>query len=83
MLHGNVELNGTVIGQWTATRTGPVKHEFNDYFCTIWYRGTDGYLYERQWHIWGHHAGNGAFSLAARVLQEGGMHAKRKRIRDD
>jgi hypothetical protein len=80
MLHGNVELNHVVIGEWTATRTGTTKKEFNDYHCTIWYRGTDGYLYTHDWHIWGMHSGNGAFSLAARVLQEGNAHAKRKPV---
>jgi hypothetical protein len=82
MLHGPIELNHVVIGEWTATRKNTPKQEFNIYACTLWYRGTDGYIYEAEWEIWGVHGGNGAISLAARVLLEGNMKAKRRPVRD-
>lgn len=78
MLHGNVEVNNVVIGEWTATRRHTTtKRQFNTYDCTLWYRGLDGYNYRAEWEIWGIHKGNGAISLAARVLHEGMTKARR------
>ena len=81
MLSGNVEMNGIVIGEWTATRRNPDSKpdQFNDYWCTLWYRGLDGYIYEADWEIWAVGHRNGAISLAARVLFEG-MNKAKKRI---
>jgi hypothetical protein len=77
MLSGDIKINDTVIGHWTATRKSH-KGEFRDYDCTLEYRGLDGYMYEAKWEIWAVHNRNGAISLAARVLHEGMVKAKRR-----
>lgn len=78
MLQGDIKINDVMIGGWTATRRlSTEKGEFRHYDCTLNYRGLDGYQYEAKWEIWGVHGSNGAISLAARVLQEGMVKARR------
>lgn len=78
MLHGEVKINNVVIGEWSAIRRkGPVGEQFRTYDCWLEYRGTDGYMYEATWVIWGEGHMNGAISLAARVLREGMTKAER------
>lgn len=86
MLSGTLELNGIKFGEWTATNTDHRNREYADYWCTLWYRGTDGVVYTADWmiyHVWRH---NGAVSLAARILTDG-IYRARKRVphyeRDD
>lgn len=82
MLHGDIRVNDVVICEWTAanighTNTGLVG-EFRRYHCTLWYRASDGYIYDADWEIWGHMMGDGAVTLAERVLKEGKHRAKRR-----
>jgi hypothetical protein len=76
MLHGDVRINDIVIGEYKATNIG-VTDGHARYDCWISYRGLDGYMYEAKWQIWGVFKGNGAISLASRVLREGMTKAKR------
>lgn len=76
MLSGDIRINDTKFGQWTARRIGQ-KGAFRDYHCTLTYRGLDGYNYHAAWEIWGVSENNGAISLAARVLFEGMNKAER------
>lgn len=77
MLHGDIRINDVVIGEWTATHEK--GDEFRYYNCTLWYENTDGYVYEAEWEMWGHLKGDGAVTLAERVLKEG-RHRAKKRI---
>lgn len=81
MLHGDIKMNGVVIGEWTAAHDGQFQ-DFRTYQCTLWYRKTDGHIYEAEWEMWGHHKGDGAVTLAERVLKEG-RHKAKKRIVDE
>jgi len=78
MLHGEVKMNNVVIGEWKAEHVRDYDG-YRDYDCEIWYRHTDGYLYEARWNMWGrHHKGDGALSLAAKVIQQGQLKATKK-----
>lgn len=83
MLHGDIRVNDVVIGEWTATNKTHKVEQFRAYDCTLWYRGTDGYIYEAAWEIWGHLRGDGAITLGERVLKEGRHRAKRRMVNTD
>lgn len=70
MLHGEIKVNNTVIGEWKAVRKTRDLRDFNEYDCTVTYRDMQGYPCEAKWTIYGQGYGNGAVSLAARVLTE-------------
>lgn len=82
MLHGDIKVNGSLIGQWTAVNKDNTHKQFRRYDCTLWYRGLDGYLYEAEWELWGH-GSPGAIGLAERVLREGKFRAKKRIKLDD
>lgn len=77
MLHGEVKVNGNVIGEWKAVRQTMDANQFNNYNCFIRFQDMQGYTNEARWELIGHGFGNGAISLAARVLREGMTKAKR------
>lgn len=77
MLHGTVEMNHVVIGEWQAEHIRD-HNGFRDYHCKFWVRKEDGYVYEAEWDVWGHRRGDGAASLAAKILQQGNAKAKRR-----
>jgi len=79
MLTIEVKMNDVVIGTATAVHKDD-RNGFRDYDCTLEYRGTDGHLYHAEWEMWGHNRGDGALTLAERVLKEGRHRAKRKVI---
>lgn len=78
MLHGEVKVNHTVVGEWRAVRQTMDTNEFNNYDCYIEFRDMKGCLNEARWELIGHAYVNGAMSLAARVIHEGMTRAKRK-----
>lgn len=75
MLHGEIKVNEQVIGEWTAVRIQEIDG-FCDYDCHMTYTNMAGYPMEAAWTLRGHAMGNGAVSLAARVLSEGMQHLK-------
>ena len=81
MLSGDIKVNGTLIGEWYATRASHDRRDFNDYECHLKYRDIQGYPCEAHWFMHGQGHVNGAVSLAARVLSEG--MAKAKRVKPD
>jgi non-ribosomal peptide synthetase component E (peptide arylation enzyme) len=72
-LHGDIRINGTLLGYWDARRLTDLK------------RGTDTYTYEWSMKIWkddqeftasgelDHHYDDGAAALAAAVLSAGNV----------
>lgn len=83
MLHGEIKMNHVVIGEYTAVHHRDYQG-YRDYKCTIWYRHTDGYIYEAEWDMWGRHfKPDGAISLAAKVLMDGYKKAKKRPIQTD
>lgn len=79
MLHGDIRVNGILIGEWTAVRQNNTQKDFNDYRCEINFRDVQGYPCHAEWHMTGHRYGDGAVMLAARVLSEGMAKARRTR----
>lgn len=71
MLHGDIRVNDVVVGKWTAVRKTADLRDFNEYHCTLEYRNMKGYMEYAEWDLIGHFNGNGALTLAARVLREG------------
>lgn len=71
MLHGDIKVNGNVIGEWQAVRTSPDLRDDNEYDCRMTYRNLAGYPMEAAWRITDHHYKAGAAALAARVIAEG------------
>lgn len=71
MLHGEIKVNDTVIGEWQAVRQTHDLRDTNNYECRMTYRNKAGYPMEAAWIIFDHNYNDGAAMLAARVLYEG------------
>lgn len=64
-LHGELKVNGDVIGTWSARRLARVPEEVNEYECYVQMVGADA----REFHV-EHRFADGAEALAAKVLAE-------------
>lgn len=65
-LHGDMQVNGQTIGEWSARRTTLDVHQFNRYECKVTLNG------ETVEFTLSHAYGLGAAVLASEVLAEGG-----------
>ena len=70
MLHGEIKVNDTVIGEWKAIRRSADLREFGEYDCIVTYRDMQGYPCEAKWTMYGHYRGDGAMSLAGKVMTQ-------------
>lgn len=66
-LHGKIEINGDMIGEWQAVRQQHPPGKVNDYAVWVFYVEPDGTRHTRNATIT-HNFGDGALTLAAEVL---------------
>lgn len=73
-LHGDIMVNGTQIGVWSARRTTPLAEDREVYYydCEVRWYTPDGKMHERTLTI-DHAYSTGSILLAARVLQVAGF----------
>lgn len=71
-LHGKIEVNGYLIGGWSARRREAViaLGQPNTYACEAWRGLGDGEFGDRARFVIEHNYADGAFSLASKVLAE-------------
>lgn len=65
-LHGEIKVNGVVIGEWSAVRRGKTE-EVNRYDCKVWYIDTEHRRMNAKFAVT-HKPQDGALVLASRVL---------------
>lgn len=73
MLHGNIELNHNVIGNWRAVRKEAVGNSVHRYRCVVEHRNIRGYLMKAEFNV-EHAYVDGALILASKVLAEAPRH---------
>lgn len=66
-LHGDIKINGKIIGAWTARRLQHPPQEVNEYEIAYAYFEPDGTVHQVEGTLT-HRFGDGATSLAAEVL---------------
>lgn len=67
-LHGNVSVNGRIVGHWSAQRTSARRDEVNVYDCEVVTYGTETLAAGRETFQLEHRYDDGPMALAAKVL---------------
>lgn len=82
MLHGTIDVNGHVIGEWTAENTGEKFLGDVAYICQVTYTDNAGYPHEFNF-IKMHNPGDGALVLAWGIMQKAAEKMKATKNRSE